>query len=477
MSSIQKNDRKVIHSIISIAIMILFRFIPAPAPITPYGMSIIGIFLGTIYGWVACETAWPAFTCILMLAVTTSKFANVTAAVQNGIQNANVVTCMSTLMVAAIFSVTGSGKWLGQWIVSRPGLKGHPIRLLAALLAVIWLPIGLTNMAGLILVFDVVVYLNEVLGYGNKSKWSQALIFIIMQTYMVTIYMPNTQALITTAGLYNAYVENWSFGKGMIPFGIILSLSQIILNIVGMKLIFKFSMKDLKSADFNIQAPPAPTKEIKTTLYLLGLYLVMLVVPQYLPKGTVATFLNQFGVIGSSLVFAVLAMLIRVDGKPLTSFAQMQKSANWSIILIPMTAQMVGGALTTAETGVTEALTNILSPIFNGMSLYVFELVLLVIAAIATNVLNNVVVVSLLLPIIFSIGPSLNMNYQQFLPLLTYASYLALALPSANPMTAFVHAQTDKVDTPTLCKYSIVSIVVGIVCYAVIGIPLAKVFF
>lgn len=472
-----KKDRKMIHTIITLCLMLFFRFIPAPDPVTPFGMAIIGIFAGTIYGWVTCEVAWPSFACILMMAVTTVKFPTVAAAVQNGIQNVNVVTCMATLMVAAVFSLTGAGKWLGQWIVSRPGLKGHPLLLMTALYAVIWLPIGLNNMAGLILLFDVIVYLNEVQGYGKKSTWSQILIFNIMQAYMVTIYMPNTQALITTSGLYSGYVPDFDFGKGMIPFGIILSLSQIVLNFIFMKLIFKFDMSRLKSADFNIQPPDAPTAEIKATLYLLGLYLLMLVVPQYLPAGAPATFLKQFGVIGAAILFTTLAMLIRVNGKQLVTFAQIQKTANWSIILIPMTAQMIGGALTTEETGVVMALNNLLSPAFSNMSLYVFELVLLIFAAFATNILNNVVVVSLLLPIIFSVGPTLGMNYQQFLPLLTYASYLALALPSANPMTAFVHAQTDKVDTPQLMKYSIVAIAVGIVCYAVIGLPLAKVFF
>ena len=41
----------------------------------------------------------------------------------------------------------------------------------------------------------------------------------------------------------------------------------------------------------------------------------------------------------------------------------------------------------------------------------------------------------------------MGMNPQQFLPLLAYAGYLALALPSANPITAFMHGQDQLVDT------------------------------
>ena len=39
----------IIKSLIGVAIMILFRFIPAPDPITPVGMSVIGQFIGMIF--------------------------------------------------------------------------------------------------------------------------------------------------------------------------------------------------------------------------------------------------------------------------------------------------------------------------------------------------------------------------------------------------------------------------------------------
>ena len=57
-------QKKIIRNYINIAIifgvMILFHFIPAPAPITPLGMQIIGIFLGLIYGWSTCGMLWPS---------------------------------------------------------------------------------------------------------------------------------------------------------------------------------------------------------------------------------------------------------------------------------------------------------------------------------------------------------------------------------------------------------------------------------
>lgn len=41
----------LVHYIIVAAFCFLFRFVPGFAGITPYGMGILGCFIGAIYGW------------------------------------------------------------------------------------------------------------------------------------------------------------------------------------------------------------------------------------------------------------------------------------------------------------------------------------------------------------------------------------------------------------------------------------------
>ena len=51
---------KVIHILISLAIMVCFKFVPAAEPLTPLGVEVIGIFLGMLYGWlIANDSFWP----------------------------------------------------------------------------------------------------------------------------------------------------------------------------------------------------------------------------------------------------------------------------------------------------------------------------------------------------------------------------------------------------------------------------------
>ena len=44
-------NMKYVHFAVVFALMFFFRFVPPVGTITPYGMAVIGIFIGLIYGW------------------------------------------------------------------------------------------------------------------------------------------------------------------------------------------------------------------------------------------------------------------------------------------------------------------------------------------------------------------------------------------------------------------------------------------
>ena len=58
-----------IHMAITIVIMVGFGYLPAPEPVTPFGMQVLGIFIGMVYGWSMVDQIWPSLFGIIMLAV------------------------------------------------------------------------------------------------------------------------------------------------------------------------------------------------------------------------------------------------------------------------------------------------------------------------------------------------------------------------------------------------------------------------
>lgn len=48
------------HIIVFLCITFLFGKLDPIAPLTPFGMNTIGVFLGVIYAWVFIDIIWPS---------------------------------------------------------------------------------------------------------------------------------------------------------------------------------------------------------------------------------------------------------------------------------------------------------------------------------------------------------------------------------------------------------------------------------
>ena len=56
-----------IKVILAIAFMVLFQFIPAPAPLTTAGMQVIGIFIGILLLVATVDVTWPVFVTLIVI--------------------------------------------------------------------------------------------------------------------------------------------------------------------------------------------------------------------------------------------------------------------------------------------------------------------------------------------------------------------------------------------------------------------------
>ena len=141
------------------------------------------------------------------------------------------------------------------------------------------------------------------------------------------------------------------------------------------------------------------------------------------------------------------------------------------------TALTIAGALTSAETGVTETLSAWLLPLFSGMAPFWFAAMIILLTIIFTNLLNNIVVASLFLTIVYSLKDVIGIDPYPLVIVMIYSCYLAVLLPSSNPMTAFMFGNKDKIKNTDIFRYALVSIVTGSLVLIFIGYPLACVFY
>ena len=111
---------KLIHYIVVTAFCLLFRFIPGFAGITPYGMGILGCFIGAIYGWMTIGMFWPSLMALTGMCWSIG-YTNVLIA---SFGNMAVVGLMICMPVIAICNETGAFNWLIDKLLTSKAMQG-----------------------------------------------------------------------------------------------------------------------------------------------------------------------------------------------------------------------------------------------------------------------------------------------------------------------------------------------------------------
>ena len=65
----EKKNMFYVHLLVMVLIPIVMGFLPAPAPITPYGMKVVGVFASLIYGWTFINLLIPSLFAAVAIAL------------------------------------------------------------------------------------------------------------------------------------------------------------------------------------------------------------------------------------------------------------------------------------------------------------------------------------------------------------------------------------------------------------------------
>ena len=123
------NTMHYVHFGVTLLLMFGFRFIPAPAPITPYGMAILGIFIGIIYGWTTSGVGltWTALAALMALGVTTG-YGTVGKALASIFASDTVMLILVGMFMMGPIQKSNIGEWLVTKVMTSKLVGGRPWR-------------------------------------------------------------------------------------------------------------------------------------------------------------------------------------------------------------------------------------------------------------------------------------------------------------------------------------------------------------
>lgn len=401
--SLTKQQKSYIDIGVLLAVFILFRFIlPAPAPMTRGGMTVIGILLGTVYLWVKVDIGWPSLLFLGLIGL--SGVTSPSDLFRQTWGNSMVPFLISAFLLNIVMAETGLTRRFAMFFITRKRNAGRPWRLLLMFfLAVMLMGLVSTSSAITVMFMAIAEEIFILTGYKKGDRLVEAMmvgIFFVAQGAMA--FTPISHVLIP---MVFEYIQA--------DFGITVTYSRYMAGFmlcgvaffIGWMLILRFAIKpDVKKlATLDIDALKATvkpwTKQEKTILIIYLAVICVWCLPDLIGlipglEG-VSSWMGSLGSAVPPMVACGLLCLINIDGKPVMDFRESCKKVPWNSVFMMAAVMGMAYIFGLESCGITEWLTTSIEPLIGGLSPVIFTLVVVAFVVIATDFISNTLIASM----------------------------------------------------------------------------------
>lgn len=464
-----------IHSAICLAIMFGVGRISPIEPLTPLGMSLIGIFTGVLYGWIFIDIIWPAIAGLLALMLTEGM--TPVMLINKSFGDPIVVMMFFIFIFCAAVNHYGLSRFISLWFITRRSVAGSPWKFTYVLLVSTMLLGGLTSASPAAVIGWSILYgVCDVCGYKKGDGYPTMMVFGIVYAAQVGMALiPFKQAALTVMSAYETMSgTHIDYAKYMFIALVACALCSLLFLLIG-KYIFRPDVSKLASLDasqLDKDQSLSLNKVQKMVLGFLFALVALLLIPAFLPKDlAIVRFLKSIGNTGICMFLVGLMCFIKVNGKPLLRFkAMVDDGVAWGIIFILAMVQPLSGAMAKPESGITPFLMTMLEPLFGSGSPLFFAVCMGLLATILTQFINNGAVGVALMPVIYSYCTNMGVGPELPVIMVVMGVHLAFLTPAASSSAALLHGN-EWASTKSIWKSSpIVILLSWILMSAVITI-------
>ena len=478
----KSNIKHYILEAIMFGIMFIGFVLPEFSLLPPYGVQILCIFLGLLWGWSTVGLIMPSIAGLLALAFTEGFTIKTVWA--SGFASEIVILILLFCIFSKWLETVGFTNTLVNWFLTRKCFYQKPWLFITGFFLTIYLLGLLTSVFPAIFIGWACAYkLCEILGYEKRSPFCAFLVFnICMIGNMGDSSKPWSAWGLTTMNSYNSVIENGviTYASYMI-WCIIVYLSIIFVSILFGKYIMKIDMSLYNKGDYRQAASAYEFDNIqKFAAALLVLMIIILFIPAYLPECTLKTILSTMGTIGAISVVLILASILnKANGQPLFDFGTIAGNGgvNWTPIMLLTVTVPLGAALKAPEAGIMQIVSELAISYLDGLSPYVFYLVIAILLGVLTQVAHNLVLLTAFAPIFAQVGSSLGMSPEIIMMIASLMLTAALGSPAGSTRSGLLYGNTEYIKLSDSYKYGWLSLGAHIVMCMCVGIPLGMLIF
>ena len=468
-----KKYNLLFHAAIMIAFMLIIGNLPAPAPITPLGMRLLGIFVGVLYGWTTCGLLWTSLLgmCALTFSGLYDKLSEFWII---SFGSETIVFIIFLFVFTAILDEVGLIKFLANLLISFKFLNNKPWLFIAFTMIACCICSSINAFAAIIIFWEITYILAERFGFKPFDKCiSLILIGIVVCATWGGVIMPYHPAPLVLIGTYQTLTGEVIDFFQYICFTFPLAMLVCVLYTLICRFIFRPDLKELKNINVSFVDQEALQLNFKQKLVLgfLFVFIFLILAPSLLPKTWLLTkWINSLGFSGSTILLIIALCLIKIDGVPVLDFKKSANAGiNWEVLFTLAFIIPFAGILTSDPTGIKDYILLSVQPILEGLSPLVFMIVALLLAAFLTNIANNVVIEAIFVTMMVNFVPQLGLPLLPCVMALLVAANLSIATPVASPAAAIMFSNFKWLKTSDIYKYTLMTLLFLIVIVLPIG--------
>lgn len=475
------DKRKLITIVSCLAIIVIFWFLPAVAPMTPIGNKVIGVFIGTVLMLSLVDTVWPVFLSVILLSRT--GVAPLNHIISNSLGNWVIYFILMSFMMTHALNESGFinrvvAKFMNMKFVTKtPWIFTFSIGMLAMLLAAF---MDQVPAAAFILAFCNTIY--KEMGYTKEDMFPHiANIVAIFGVIIGGASTPISHPLAMVGiGVYESITKEsislFSYLLFGVPTGIIIfAILCLLIRIFAKPNFSRF--KDFDIQNILSEQKPMDLKE-KTTVTIFFITVIMWMLPgilsMFIPNSGFVKILNTFGITFWAIVAVVLMSVISINGEPILKVSEVvNKNTNWAILIFVSIGIYLGGAVSDPSTGVSDFVVKNVLPLTENISPIMIVLLLSFVTCALTNFSSNVTSITIFTGVAVTLalgGDSL--NAEAIALATTFAGSCAYALPSSFAPIAMLHGN-DYSGRSQIYKYGFVMIIISAVMVTLVGYNIA----
>ncbi len=413
----RSRSRDLLFLGIAAAIVLTFAVLPVPDGLSRSAMTLLGIFFASVMLWIAVGISWPSLFCLLALLL----LPEISAASLIGMSVGNPVFTflVFTFCCSHALDQTCFTRRCALWLLSsRPARRGPWQFLILYFLSVLLLGSCMSTTV----ICVIYLTINEEIFALLKLKKGDR--FAALMTMGLIITASISGAMTPLAHVFPIMALSLYRGLTGVSIGytayMAAGIPAALLSVSAMLLIFRFVLRpdtsvarglDIDALKASLR--PADRRE-KLTVGVFFLVVALWILPDLL-KGVLPGAMGWVSGLGTAvppLLGTLLLCVLHEDGRPLLKFADGLRSVPWPSLFMAAAALALGAAMSNDDIGLSKAMGGLLVPLTNSVDGLLLVFLLLLAAALMTNIGSNMVTVTVVctvaLPIVLALGERVN---------------------------------------------------------------------